>query len=156
MTDEKQPEEWRPVHIPEFSSYYEVSNHGQVRRTDSGRILRSSSTGLHSNQQLKLRLHNGEHKNLMVAHLAMGAFREDPEGRAIGYSDGNSKNCAPDNLYFIKKPGVHGNEGGHASTMLGLSIAKIQKLIWDEILKESSPSLTEHASCPLYAHESLL
>lgn len=143
-------EQWRPVTLPEFAAFYEVSNLGLIRKYN-GMVLRPSPAGPHRHLQLKLRMPSGETKNVLVAHLVMGAFRESPDGRSIGYRDGNSRNCAFANLFFLEKSSTSGS--GHARQMLTLSVAKMSALLWEELLPQTLPDLADHATCPSYQEE---
>ena len=128
-------EQWKPVPVQEFSGMYEVSDWGHVRRSSNGLILRASPTGQHHNLQIKLRRKNGQTKNFMIAHLVMGVFGEDPCGRPVGYTDGNMRNCAFENLYFPNASLANG--GGHTRQMLIRSVEEIAASIWKALLRET-------------------
>ena len=128
-------EQWKPVPVQEFANSYEVSNLGQVRRVNTERPLRASPTGLHQHLQLKLRHADGMTKNCMAAHLVMAAFGEDPCGRPVGYTDGNMRNCAFENLYFPNASLANG--GGHTRQMLIRSVEEIAASIWKALLRET-------------------
>ncbi len=136
-------EEWRPVTLPEFSATYAVSDCGHVRKLD-GMLLRASPTGQHHHLQLKLRAPSGRTKNAMISHLVMSAFGEAPDGRPVGFRDGNSANNSFDNLYFPHDSLANG--GGHTKQMLSLSVEKLSVLIWKELLPLTTPFLLRMAA----------
>ena len=129
-------EQWVPVTLSEFASFYEVSNLGQVRKYN-GMMLRPSPGGRHHHLQLKLRLPSGETRMVLVAHLVMAAFKETPDGRSIGYRDKNSHNCAFANLFFLEKSSASGS--GNTSQILTLSVTKMAEALWKELLPLTLP-----------------
>ncbi len=87
--------EWRP--ISGFDGY-EISNTGLIRHIkimaihEKGEFLRSS-----------LRDKDGKRHEVTIHHLVANAFVPKPDEKVyqVRYKDGNKKNNAPENLYWV-------------------------------------------------------
>lgn len=127
MTQQQEIKEvWVPAH-GKWETIYEVSSLGHVRRIGEERLLKASSAGKNGRFQIKLYEIGGmERINVMLSHLVLSSFRhEDVAGRRIEHQDGNSKNCALDNLYFINRrhpTSKYGNNhGGRKESSVAIS-----------------------------------
>lgn len=111
--------------IPGFQNY-EISSHGRVRNSATGRDMRLSADGS-GYAQVMLPTSNGR-KTLRVHRAVLELFGEEKPGSAalvVNHIDGNKRNARIDNLEWVTwrentvhavKTGLHrgGRERGHA------------------------------------------
>lgn len=89
-------EVWRPT----FITKYEVSNLGNVRRIDSGRVLKYHDTGK-GYFRVCLFAGRGQCHWVMVHVLVARAFIGPcPPGKEVNHKDGNKGNCRARNLEY--------------------------------------------------------
>lgn len=100
MTDAT-PENWRPV--MGYEGWYEVSDHGRVRRISDGLVLKQHVT-YHGYQRVALRSGGRQLKHL-VHRLVLEAFAGPcPLGLECNHQDGNKANNRPGNLEWATHP----------------------------------------------------
>lgn len=95
--------EWKPVPIYPFGENYEVSNTGQVRRKDTGQIIRQwdhVGKGGVVYKRVTLRM-PGLKKNYRVHRLVALAFLPPSDLPEVDHIDGNSFNNNVDNLEWV-------------------------------------------------------
>jgi hypothetical protein len=86
---------WRTV--PDCCGRYEVSNHGEVRNSETGLILKGSPV---PRGYLTVAIHwNGERKTRTVHRMVAEAFHPNDERKpTVNHIDGNRTNNRADNL----------------------------------------------------------
>jgi len=94
-------EDWRPV---VDAKDYDVSNHGQVRRKDTGRILSQARMGEDGDDYAAVCVERRGHKsNLAAVHwlVAEAFLGPRPKGHYIAFKDDDKENARADNLEYI-------------------------------------------------------
>ena len=112
---EQVEEVWKPVFDDDFSDVYEVSDKGNVRRSDTKQIIKpykNNRSDPNSKYRVSLNSH-GKKKCYYVHNLVGLTFLPDTvdAGMNTKFLDGDPSNCALDNLLFRTKDStVHQEE----------------------------------------------
>lgn len=130
-------EQWKPVTDPAFA-HYEVSNRGQVRNTQTGKLLKP---GKQSRGYLTVCLYDGSKsggRSFCVHRLVLLAFTGPPpdEDRSqINHKDGDKSNNCLDNLewstgtenirHAIDVLGHHRGERNHRCKLTDQQVTEI-------------------------------
>jgi hypothetical protein len=111
-------EAWRP--IVGYEGWYEVSDHGRVRRVAGGmgaRVGKVVALGTTNRGYRRVVLHRRRQtKGRLVHHLVLEAFvGPRPAGHECNHKDGDKTNNRPSNLEWVTKSG-----NAHHAVKLGL------------------------------------
>ena len=102
-------EEWRPVQGKFAGFPYEVSNQGQVRRTEGGRLLKpyrnrdTRRPHQTSNYMMVWMSMSGQRQQMATVHslVAEAFICSRPEGQVVNHKDSNKENNHVHNLEWV-------------------------------------------------------
>lgn len=95
-------EQWKPVEHYRNGYYYEVSNHGRVRNTETGKTLKGC-TNKNGQRQVTLKI-DGKVRSFAIHTLVTSAFIGlRPSGYVVEHIDGDAYNNRVDNLRYIPR-----------------------------------------------------
>lgn len=93
---------WKPVSAVGFSSIFEISSYGRLRKRLKDRYKMIHPTTMPDKKFLKATLHMGERsKTINVGLETAKVFGVPRVGCKLRYKDGDGTNARVDNLYFV-------------------------------------------------------
>jgi len=98
----REHEAWRPLPSP-FSTYYDISSYGRVRRHTSKGKTRLVKAYVDSYGNKMVQLHEPRRTTRRVARLVAAAFRPDIKLHLLGFKNGDRLDARATNLKELKR-----------------------------------------------------